>query len=441
MRMFSKYSLFILLWIVLLQGCMLHKYQVKRKIKQEIKTGKNFDQAHTGLVVYDPFEKKALLDINGDKYFTPASNTKLFTFYAAKKIIRDSIPALSYCIHQDTLYFTGTGDPTFLHPDFKNQPVFDFLLERNLPMVYVPQNFMDQRYGPGWAWDDFQYYFSAEKSSFPIYGNMIWLNMTLQDTAIDIIPSLFKDQMVIIEDSTFPKNKIELTREEFYNRFYLSYNPLSDTIEEVIPFNYSDELFTYLLSDTLKKPVLMKESFPFCKKRILYNVHVDSVLRPFLLYSDNFFGEQLLVVSSYILRDTLDSKTAISYAENNFFKSFGNEIYWVDGSGLSRYNQFTPEAMIHLLEFIYSDFPVSFIKNTFPAGGSSGTLKNNFKATSPYIYAKTGSMTHVYNLSGFLITKEGRWLIFSFMNNNHSGSMTDLKAEMERILELIRHNF
>ena len=185
----------------------------------------------------------------------------------------------------------------------------------------------------------------------------------------------------------------------------------------------------------------MKESFPACKRTILYNVQVDSVLRPFLLYSDNFFGEQLLLVSSYILEDTLNSKTAISYAEKNFFNSFRNEIYWVDGSGLSRYNQFTPGAMIRLLEIIYHDLPASYIKKSFPAGGSSGTLKDIFDASSPYVFAKTGSMTHVYNLSGYVITKSGRWLLFSFLNNNYRGSGPDLKAEMEKILKMIHKRF
>jgi D-alanyl-D-alanine carboxypeptidase/D-alanyl-D-alanine-endopeptidase (penicillin-binding protein 4) len=87
-----------------------------------------------------------------------------------------------------------------------------------------------------------------------------------------------------------------------------------------------------------------------------------------------------------------------------------------------------------LLQKIFIAYPQELILDIFPKGGESGTLKNNFKAKNPYIVAKTGSMSNVYNLSGYLITKKGKWLIFSFMNNNFEIHTTQVKQEMEKIL-------
>ena len=61
-----------------------------------------------------------LYNYNGDKYFTPASNTKIFTLFAGLTMLQDSIPAFKYAVNKDTITLQGTGDPTFLHNYFKD---------------------------------------------------------------------------------------------------------------------------------------------------------------------------------------------------------------------------------------------------------------------------------------------------------------------------------
>src|SRR5687768_8376517 len=131
-------------------------------------------QDHTGFYLYDPDQDKTLFDFNGSRYFTPASNTKIFTFYAALKILGDSVPALEYVHRNDSLIFWGTGDPSFLYKEvFYDSTVYDFLSENEDELYFSSANFYTPHFGEGWAWDDYNSGYSAERSAFPVYGNIV----------------------------------------------------------------------------------------------------------------------------------------------------------------------------------------------------------------------------------------------------------------------------
>jgi D-alanyl-D-alanine carboxypeptidase/D-alanyl-D-alanine-endopeptidase (penicillin-binding protein 4) len=70
-----------------------------------------------------------------------------------------------------------------------------------------------------------------------------------------------------------------------------------------------------------------------------------------------------------------------------------------------------------------------------------GTIRNWYGGQeSAYVYAKTGTLSNKHCLSGYLRTKSGRLLIFSFMHNNYVGSSTPVKEEMEKVLDWLREN-
>jgi D-alanyl-D-alanine carboxypeptidase/D-alanyl-D-alanine-endopeptidase (penicillin-binding protein 4) len=190
-----------------------------RYIKKSEILGKSF----SGFVLMDPDRNKLLYEYQAHHFFTPASNTKLFTLYASKKILADSIPSLIYSVFRDSLYFTGLGDPSFLHPDFDYQPGFGLLAGSDRPLVYVPHYFMDARFGPGWAWDDYPFAYSAEKSDLPLYGNVVWIKKTPADSTLRIIPGIFNDQTDIIRMTKDSHDSVDLSfdREEFSNRFVI----------------------------------------------------------------------------------------------------------------------------------------------------------------------------------------------------------------------------
>ena len=124
----------------------------------------------------------------------------------------------------------------------------------------------------------------------------------------------------------------------------------------------------------------------------------------------------------------------MKYFLDHHLQALQDEIYWVDGSGLSRYNQITPSALVAVLKNIYEEVPKEKLYTMLPTSSLSGTLENSFAELGGKIHAKTGSMRHVYNLSGYLETNSGKTLLFSFMNNNFNVSFSELKLEMERVL-------
>ncbi|HEY1008107.1 MAG TPA: D-alanyl-D-alanine carboxypeptidase, partial [Sphingobacteriaceae bacterium] len=111
----------------------------------------------------------------------------------------------------------------------------------------------------------------------------------------------------------------------------------------------------------------------------------------------------------------------------------------VDGSGLSRQDLFTPRSMIRLCELIYDEFEgrEAELFDLLPQGGKTGTIRNYFKADKPFVFAKTGTLSNNVNLTGYLVTKKGKRLAFSFMNNNYTQPTTDIRKEMDRILTAI----
>jgi len=424
-----RYSLMFLFFLSI-SGCISSRLKVERQpLNKFLEDSETFRYSFTGFSLYDPVKKEYVFEHNSEKFFTPASNTKIFTLYTTKSIFPDSIPGMLYGMHNDTLYFTGTGDPTLLDADFPAQPVVRFLEQSKHPLVYVERDFYDERFGPGWSWDDYMYYFSPEKSSMPIFANLVHFNFFPEDRIFSVNPPRFTRSVMHIRDTVS-----RISRYENENLFSFHHGRLMDTIDHYVPFQYSTEIFVRLLSDTLKKPVISGGLNPPEMLNIVYSQPTDSLMKKLMISSDNFIAEQSLLMGAGVLFDSLRSELCILYALEHLFPELKDQVDWVDGSGLSIYNKFTPNAMVTLLSKILEEYPRELIRDIFPTGGISGTLKNNFRAEVPYIIAKTGSLSNVYNLSGFLLTKKGEWLIFSFMNNNFEAPVGQIKSEMEKVL-------
>jgi D-alanyl-D-alanine carboxypeptidase/D-alanyl-D-alanine-endopeptidase (penicillin-binding protein 4) len=110
-----------------------------------------------------------------------------------------------------------------------------------------------------------------------------------------------------------------------------------------------------------------------------------------------------------------------------------------DGSGLARPNLVTPATVVKLLRHMHAS-PVrdSWI-SLLPVGGRDGTLGSRFGdgPAAGRVHAKTGSLSHVSALSGYIERRNGKWVAFSILVNNFNGPTADVRGIMDRICTLI----
>ncbi len=431
-----KHLLTILFSSLFLISCSTSK-KLNRQLNQQFKA-EAFEQSFTGFMVYDPVKKKTLYDFNSQKYFTPASNIKLLTFYAGLKVLEDSIPALNYAVKNDSLVFWGTGDPSFLYSELPKSKVLSFLKNRKENLYYLPPVFTDEHFGPGWAWDDYNDYYSVERSAFPIYGNYAVFEFFPGKPIPVSFPAIFKRNLIP------NKANSDRIRRSLGNNTFL-YKPYTGAkgFTQIVPFRTSDELFVELLSDTLQKPVEILKTKPkdLSESKTVYSIASDSLYKQMLQQSDNFLAEHTLLIVAGKISDSLKTNIAISHILEQHLYDLPDKPNWVDGSGLSRYNLITPRSMVFLLQEIAEIVPSQRLFSLLPAGGRSGTLQNSYLAREPYIFAKTGTLRNNHALSGFLKTKSGKILIFSFMNSNYPDSSAAIKKQMEIILKGIHENY
>ena len=390
-----------------------------------------FQAAHVGISIYDPATNKYLYTHNADKYFIPASNTKLFTCYAAMKYLGDSILAARYRVSEDgTLLLQATGDPTFLHPDFKSQPLLKFLQQPHFAKIGINTRFEDEPLGSGWTWNDFQATYAAERDPFPMYGNVA--TFIFNGDSLRTIPGAISRGVTGSPEKGKPWN---VTRDLGGQSFIIESGKGSAARQKEITLSMqSGNYAASFLADTLHKtvtrsihPLSIEDSKPF------YSQPTDSLLKITMHRSDNFFAEQLLLMASNAKLGVMSDRRMVDTLLKTDLSGLPQKPRWLDGSGLSRYNLFSPNDFIFLLNKMKNEFAFTRLQEILP-GANEGTLAGLYKGYEGHIFAKTGTLSNHVALSGYLITRRNKPLIFSVMVGNHQSAASDIRKGIEMLL-------
>ncbi|KIC94749.1 D-alanyl-D-alanine carboxypeptidase/D-alanyl-D-alanine-endopeptidase [Flavihumibacter solisilvae] len=418
--------------------------QIGKEARNLLLNKEGLREAHIGISIYDADARRSVYEYQSEKYFVPASNVKLFSMYAALRHLGDSLPSLRYRETADSIYLQPAGDPTLLHPDFKQQPVIEWLKKSGKELVISNGNWHEKELGYGWSWDDYNSNYMAERSSLPVYGNVIkWTQVV--EKAENPDGKMVDEAFVYSEPEVSWKLRFNpvkgtnftVVRERYDNIFNVTEGKeLIRSIE--VPFVTNGLLSALdLLRDTIGRSVtyVPSEKIPACTS-VRYSQPLDQVLRLMMHRSDNLFAEQCLLMTSQHLLGAMNTEEIIDTLLRSDLKGIPQQPKWVDGSGLSRYNQFTPNDFVWLLLRMEQEFGRNRIDSIL-AGANEGTLAGYYKEMNGDIHAKTGTLSGHVALSGYLTTKSGKHLIFSVQVNNHNTSATLVRRSVEAFLKKV----
>ena len=386
-----------------------------KKIDRWISNNDDLNGSIVSIAVKRIDKEKKIVGSGIDIYMTPASNVKISTLLGSI-YYGDSIPIINYKVLNDTLKISPTGYPLLLHPKYRDKDLAKFLKKFKHIVFHTPKIDLN-KYGPGWAWDDYNSYYQAERSEMPIYGNVVQI-IKNYNGEIEVIPSKYK----IIFD--FDQKK-KVYRSETENKFFV--NPslikLGDTIYS--PFITSRKNTISLLENSLGNKVEFNKN-ELKDYSSLNTTRVNEIYSAILKDSDNLISESIAANISFRLNDTISVDKGVRLIQN-----ISKQIELFDGSGLSRYNLVTPRSVILSLLDIYNLIGFDRIKKIFP---ENYIIQNE----EDFVWGKTGTLKNNHNYSGYIITNKRKLYVFSIMINHFTEDIDIIKNAIADFLIFLK---
>ena len=167
---------------------------------------------------------------------------------------------------------------------------------------------------------------------------------------------------------------------------------------------------------------------------------VKAILEP----SQNWMTEQLVKTLGMELGREGSWDDGFRVQQEFFVREVGVDsldVTYRDGSGLSAYNLVTPRALIRILDYMRSSPDAGIYRNALPSPGEVGsTLRSRLPELEGRVFAKTGTITHVNSLSGYVFTDTGRELIFSILTNGSGLPSVPVRTAIDQLVDAIaRH--
>ena len=415
-----------------------------------------------------------LANLDGDRYFIPSSNAKLFItaialktlgadYRFATRLMSSNLPNAKGELEHG-LWLFGSGDPSFrsatglqsLVTQLKNKGV-----KRINGGIWTLTSRKGAEVADSWEWSDLQEYYAAIASPFTINENAINWTISPDTNGKPAIftwdnPEFAKDWRVLNQaftgnaDSTY---SLKVVR---------PYGQKVLIITGVIPEKSEPELggvaipnpeanFLDLLRQELAAQDIAvsqntatdtsKRLPPTQDLAIAFSPPISELIITTNKDSNNLYAELLLRALGDRLHEISpdDNVRGGLIAINKYLQSINIPVAQVslaDGSGLSRHNLTTPRAIVKLLQTVASD---RNFRKSLAISNVDGTLTNRFKNSSAQglIQAKTGTLTGAIALSGYAHPQNHREVIFSIIINNSNLPPRELRKYIDAIALLL----
>lgn len=409
-----------------------------------------------GLMVQDAKTGKVLYERRSKEAFEPASTTKLFTTAAMlfefgpqfqyETTLKLNTQAIKQGIFKGNIYLQFTGDPSFSNQDLKK--MLDSLktsgiekIEGNI--VIDNTRFQAPYYAWGWTWNSLPWYFSAPVTTVIINENSIGLSITSNPTLNAKASLAFSQKMpvgnitenviTVTEQQANEECEIMLSMDDKNNLQASGCWPKHDKTDELkLSIKNPDYFAEKLIAENLKA-LNIKLVGKITYGKMIDNLetialhrsaHLQDLIKPVLQDSNNIYSESFfktLGFKRFQMGSFQAGSRAMQAIAEEQWQLTKNDFKLWDGSGGSRYNLISPASLGQLLYIMYNHPTLNKILiDSMAIAGETGTLKKRFLSGNlkGKIHAKTGCLNNVYNLAGFMTTKNNEDLIFVIMINN-----------------------
>lgn len=476
-----------LCFLLVISGLINGTAQNRSQEIVKLLTDEALKEATVGFEVRDPKTDSIIFQYNNYKSLTPASIQKLITTSVALEILGPQTrfsTTLYYRgkiergVLKGDIVIKGSGDPTLGSQLFDETSKKDIIkrwrdsikaigITRIEGSVIADASIFDiYANPPTWTWQDMGNYYGAGVYGVAIYDNAFDMvfNSKLLDagdkatllrtfpdvplfniqsdlTAADIDADNSYVYSMPYDNDVMVTGQIPKGKSEYPVRGAMPNPPLCAAWLLTKALNKAEVTITGMPSVVSRKMVDSTDIMLQCIAEIQSPTVADIVYKT-NQNSVNLFAEYLLKHVGLRMRGKASLYSGVVAIEN-YLKANNavlEGINIMDGCGLSRMNTITPHFMTSLLCDYYRCSPYfNEFYRSLPVSGESGTLASfgKHKPLKGRINAKTGTMTRVKSLCGFITTQSGKLLCFSFTVNNQSCSAGKLKSIMEDVFEIV----
>jgi len=417
-----------------------------------------------GIKVISVEDDKTLYELNSNKLFMPASNNKLYTCAAALHYLgRDHIFKTTILKNNNDLVLKGGGDPdlTIEHLDSLANTTAKII--GDVDTLYLDATLLDSMYyGKGWMWDEGSWWYAAPIGALSVNDNCIDFHIepgNLGEPArIDHFPKTEyisqSNKTTTVENNTeLKKLKIERDWVGRTNHFSITGEiVISDSIDTLQRNVHDPTLFTgTLFKESLAKYGVqvghMKRGTKVNESETIAIHYSDPLIASatnLMNESDNLTAELLIKIIGRGNQIEGNWKDGLDSVKTLLSDSAGidtSRIRLVDGSGVSRYNLTSPDQLTRFLKWSFnSKYKDDFISTLASGGNKDGTMEKRLEKEGNLIRAKTGGLSGVSNLSGYIFSPKHGPLAFSILISGYTGSSYQAIQLQNKIVQLFAHD-
>ena len=424
-----------------------------------------FSRVRWGILIQPLSTGPTLYSRDAQKYFTPASNLKLLTTAAALQELGANF-RIRTSIYQNgngILRVVGRGDPSL--SDTELQKLAQQLKQKRI--TQIQQLSADDSYiqgdivNPTWQWEDVQSSDGVPVSSFILNKNIFSFKLVPQAVgkSLQVLwldPGEAKQWRIINQSITVPQNQpsyVNVTRELSGTVLRIQGQLTTNSEESLIDLPVVDPNYYFLRrfrtalateKITLGQTLVVNGGVNQQEIAFVESPPLAELLAETNLNSNNLYAEALLralAVKKLRVKTQTSADVGLEVVKASLTKLGVDPANYilVDGSGLSRRDLVTPEAFVQTLRGM-AKTPTAYIyRASLPVAGKSGTLKGRFQGTPAegIVQAKTGTLTGVVSLSGYMNAPKYEPLVFSIIVNQSNQSATVIRQAIDEVVVLL----